>query len=121
MSQFTTPADLRMLADDKWELLSPFSFYVGEPEANEWITVPKGFVTDLASIPRILWPVLPPSGEYAKAAILHDYLYRYGRKGRRYADAVFYEAMGVLGVARWRKWLLYAAVRSFGGAFYKGS
>jgi hypothetical protein len=37
--------------------------------------VPKGFVTDLASIPRPFWSLLPPNGPYAQAAIVHDYLY----------------------------------------------
>jgi hypothetical protein len=39
------------------------------------ITVPKGFVTDLASIPRWAWELLPPDGPWAKAAVIHDYLY----------------------------------------------
>lgn len=121
MSQFTTPADLRMLPDDKWELLTPFHFYVGEESANEWVIVPFGFITDLASIPRIFWGVLPPSGEYAKAAILHDFLYRFGNKGRKYADDILLEGMTVLGVAKWRRWVIYSAVRIFGGSSYKGT
>jgi hypothetical protein len=39
------------------------------------ITVPKGFVTDLASIPRWAWDILPPDGPWAKAAVVHDFLY----------------------------------------------
>jgi hypothetical protein len=39
------------------------------------ITVPKGFVTDLASIPRWAWDILPPDGPWAKAAVIHDFLY----------------------------------------------
>jgi hypothetical protein len=39
------------------------------------ICIPKGFVTDLASIPRLFWTLLPPDGPWVKAAVIHDYLY----------------------------------------------
>ncbi len=39
------------------------------------ITVPKGFVTDLASTPRRVWALYPPFGKYLSASIVHDYLY----------------------------------------------
>lgn len=42
---------------------------------HEPIVVPRGFVTDLASIPRPLWGWLPPDGPWAKAAVVHDFLY----------------------------------------------
>ena len=42
---------------------------------TDTIRVPKGFVTDLASIPRIFWGLLPPDGPWVKAAVVHDYLY----------------------------------------------
>lgn len=42
--------------------------------AADVITIPSDFDTDLASVPRIFWPLLPPSGAYERAAVLHDYL-----------------------------------------------
>ena len=39
------------------------------------ITVPNGFITDLASTPRILWNVIAPF-DVARAAIVHDLLYK---------------------------------------------
>ena len=39
------------------------------------ITVPSGFITDLASTPRILWNVIAPF-DVARAAIVHDLLYK---------------------------------------------
>ena len=39
------------LADNKWILKEEYKY-----EVNGFvITVPKGFITDLASVPRILW------------------------------------------------------------------
>lgn len=46
----------------------------GDQQGLPAFTVPKGFVTDLASVPSVFWSVLRPDGEYAYAAILHDYL-----------------------------------------------
>ena len=83
------------------------------------ITVPAGFTTDFASIPRFFWRILPPAGEYGKAAVIHDFLYQYGRdnKGpvtKAYADGVFLRAMTDLGVGVFRRRAMYAAVRLFG-------
>lgn len=38
------------------------------------ITVPAGFITDLASMPRATWIALPPDGPWTKAAVIHDFL-----------------------------------------------
>jgi hypothetical protein len=118
MSTFTTPADLRMAGRYSFELLAPFEFHVGDYPSDEVIRVPAGFVTDLASVPRVLWSILPPHGRYAKAAIVHDYLYAQAIGTKAEADSIFNEAMAVLGVPKWRRRAMYAAVRLFGrGAF----
>ncbi len=61
------------------------------------ITVPKGFLTDLATTPRILWPIFPPFGNYMRASIFHDYLL-YLNIDKNTADDVFYELMLLDGV-----------------------
>jgi hypothetical protein len=84
------------------------------------VAVPEGFWTDLASTPRPLWPVLPPSGRYAIAAVLHDYLYRLGavpNVTRKEADEAFRDAMADAPrpVSLPARWLLYWAVRRWSG------
>jgi hypothetical protein len=84
-------------------------------------------MTDFASIPRGLWNILPPTGEYGKAAVLHDWLYctggldnwaRANRFTRAQCDRIFLEAMTILGVCPWKRRLMWLAVRAFGrGAF----
>jgi len=118
MSSFTTPLMVEMLFNGKFELLEEFSFYVGNIDDNEIITVPKGFITDLATIPKLFWVLLPPTGKYGKAAILHDYLYSNAIETKRYADDVFLEAMKVLGVGRIKRTIMYYAVRLFGNGTY---
>lgn len=119
MSSFTTPADLRIVSASQLMLLAEFEYHVGAYPSDDVITVPAGTVTDLATTPRWIWSVLPPFGEYAKAAIVHDYLYQQAIGSKRYADEVFLEAMTVLGVPRWRRTVMYWAVRVFGRGNYK--
>lgn len=85
---------------------------VGAPEGKiNKITVPAGFKTDLASIPRFFWRVLPPVGRYDKAAVVHDYLYQFNGVTRKQADDVLLEGMRVLGVPGWQCNVIYAGVR----------
>ena len=79
------------------------------------VTVPKGFVTDFASIPRAFWKRLRPDGEYTYAAILHDYLYWMQRRSRQEADEIFNFAMEDLEIGGLTRATIYNAVRVFGG------
>jgi len=75
--------------------------------------VEAGFVTDGASIPRLLWPLIghPIDPSYYPAAIVHDSLYCNQPVTRGCADAVFCRLLRRLGVARWRVALMYTGVR----------
>ena len=89
------------------------------------LTVPAGFPTDFASIPRGLWNILPPVGKYDAAAMCHDWLYQTGMYhgvtvDRGDADRVLLEAMEVLGVARWQRWAIYLGVRIGGAGIWRG-
>lgn len=76
------------------------------------ITVPAGFETDLASVPRFFWRWFPPAGDYAAAAVVHDWFYRHPSGISRFlADAIFRDLMAALGVPAWKRWLMWAAVR----------
>jgi hypothetical protein len=81
------------------------------------VRVPIGFQTDLASIPRWLWSVVPKSGAYDRPAVVHDWLYYDGGGGltRGQADAVLTEAMVSCRVAAYTRIVLAAGVRLGGG------
>lgn len=119
MSSFTTPADLRMLDNYRWQLLAAFEYHVGSYPSDTVIRVPAGAVTDLASVPRLLWAIFPPHGRWAKAAIIHDYLYARAIGSKASADRTFLEAMTVLGVSHFTRTLMYWAVRWFGRGNYR--
>ena len=85
---------------------------------NKYITytVPIGFVTDGASIPKLFWSLVgsPFTGLYRRAALIHDYLYAIQTTKRSYADKVFLECMKVLKVGWWKRRIMYMAVRTCG-------
>ncbi|OZU14097.1 phage tail protein [Salmonella enterica subsp. enterica serovar Altendorf] len=118
MSQFTTPAILEMLSHYNWRVHEPFEFYLSD-DNSDVISVPAGFVTDLATVPRIFWTLLPPDGKYAKAAIIHDYLYDNALRTKKEADLIFLDGMTVLGVPKWKRTIMYWAVRLFGRGNYR--
>jgi|SRR5215217_1560451 len=95
---------------------SPFAFISKEVGP---VDVEVGFDTDFASVPRGLWNLYPPDGEYTEAAVIHDALYWHQATAekdgkpvtRPQADAVFLEAMKALGIGWLTRTILYRAVR----------
>lgn len=77
-------------------------------------TVPTGFESDGASVPRPFWFLFPPSGPYTPAAILHDWFCVERCVPSAIAHRMLLEAMHSLGVPRRIRWPMYAAVRVFG-------
>ena len=95
------------------------------------ITVPEGFITDLASVPRPMWWAIAPF-DVARAAIIHDLLYKTIRqyrwkmktkedkdlvaKAKVISDKVFLLAMNDAHppVAQWKKYSAWKAVDLFG-------
>ena len=81
-------------------------------------TVPAGFQTDLASVPRLPVVYWLTGGTSNAAAVVHDYLYSTHLVDRKTADAVLREASAVTGVPAWRRSLMWAGVRVFGGSHW---
>jgi hypothetical protein len=98
----------------KFILAKPLRFTLSTNGGRVGVTVPAGFVTDFASVPRPLWPIFPPAGAWCEAAVVHDYLYSSKACSRFLADALFRECMAHCGVPVWRRMLMYYAVRVFG-------
>jgi Protein of unknown function (DUF1353) len=67
------PPQIALFGDSEWWLLTA-SLPTRIGNSTEIITVPKGFVTDLTSIPRFFWSAFSKTGPYMSAAILHDFL-----------------------------------------------
>lgn len=112
MGYFNDTVTLQPLPDGhNWKVVDPV-IYVDD--AREVIAVPAGFTTDLASVPRLFWAIIPPFGKYDGAAIVHDYLYSTQIYTRAKSDGILLEAMKAEGVSAFERWVIYSAVRSFG-------
>ncbi len=92
-----------------WELTANFK-YINPPIS---VIVPKGFLTDGGSLPRIVWTLIgsPWSGRYPKACVPHDWHYWSQTITRKEADRQFLDGMEILGVSWWKRRLMYRVVR----------
>ncbi|ECG2028692.1 DUF1353 domain-containing protein [Salmonella enterica subsp. enterica] len=113
MGRFTTPAILEMLDHFLWRVYEPFEFYLSD-DISDIISVPAGFITDFATIPRIFWTFMPPDGKYSKTAIIHNWIYDNALRTKKEADLIFLDRMTVLGVPKWKRIVMYLEVRWFG-------
>jgi hypothetical protein len=114
--------DISPFADwDYYYLNKPISWRPEAEYQNEYIAieVPPGFVTDLASIPGIFWSILPKTGRYAHAAIIHDYLYWTQALPRDVADQILKIDMEESNVGSSTVFAIYNAVRTFGEGAWK--
>ena len=131
--------DLRQLPERgrmtvRFELLDDLGYTTRPPDGSDasgpmWSrsavehVVPAGFVTDLASVPELLWGVIASYGRQTLPAVLHDQLYATAaradtlpraRRLRRDADVLFRSTLRESGAGPVRQWLMWAAVRTFG-------
>lgn len=112
------PPTLIPFADGEfWVLGNDLVFTVRD--TGQKIIVPRGFVTDFASVPRIFWTFFPKHGEYTRAAIVHDYLYWQQQCSREQADELFDIVMEDSDVDSTSRFTIYAAVRVWGDSSWQ--
>jgi hypothetical protein len=114
------PPQIAPFGDSEWWILTA-SLPTRIGNSTEIITIPKGFVTDLTSIPRFFWSAFSKTGPYMSAAILHDYLYWDQRCTRAEADKIFDIEMKSYGVNDTSRKLIFSAVSEFGEAAWKSN
>jgi hypothetical protein len=90
----------------------PFRYQADLLAAPGIITVPVGFQTDFASVPRFVPLIYALLGDTAhEPAVVHDWLYYSAITTKEISDKILLEAMGVLGVPAWRRYPIYWGVR----------
>lgn len=107
-----TKLEVKKDKEHGWRLTSDFYFTIDGVSRS----VPKGFPTDLASIPYPISLILPPDGEYKVSAVIHDFLLRRMYEGemgltRRYAAKVFLYSLKNQNINTLKVGLLYSGVR----------
>lgn len=112
---------------DRWRLVNPVTAVL--TDGTELI-VNELYVTDFASVPQILWSLIPPIGRYNRAALVHDFLYdlRFREEvlgeneARKFADLQFlYIANSVYPKGEILHYLMYKMIRWFGKRAWRAS
>jgi hypothetical protein len=99
-----------------WMLESPLIHEIGK-DSPYIVIVPRGFVTDFASVPKplqILRGSLPIAQRYGSATVVHDYLYWRQDCTREQSDNILEIAMMEAGVSLLERKLIHEGVRQFG-------
>lgn len=115
-SRFMTELQVQKVKRRYWRLTSELIYH---SELVGLVTVPVGFVTDFASVPRLPIAFLLVGDTAHTAAVIHDYLYRVNKMTRKRADEVFLEAMNAESTAKWRRRIMYLTVRLGGRRTWK--
>lgn len=102
--------------------ISDMYFEIADPKDQIYLYVPRGFLTDGASIPKILQGLFPVWDDYYQAAIFHDYLCEYLTKyvngkavkiTRSEADKLFSDILVYMGINTVKRKLVIAGVVSY--------
>lgn len=109
---------------DRYQTACELHVAIGDvPGLVHVVVIPRGYIFDGASIPRVLWSLIGSPFEPAlmKAACVHDWYCEHTAdcyQSRVIGDAVFFYLLTKAGVARWRRVLLYLGVRLNSFWFY---
>jgi hypothetical protein len=104
------------LSNDRLTLMSEVTVVVALPGAvMSCGPMLEGYNWDGASIPRLMWPVMghPLQADLRLASLAHDWLCEHSATmaERTMADAVLLYLLAQAGVAGWRRWCIWLAVR----------
>lgn len=113
MSAFLDPLVVQEIDDSVFQVVDhPFRY---QSDLAGPITVPVGFYTDFASVPRVMPLAYACLGDTAhEPAVVHDWLYYAAITTREVADNVLLEAMKAWGMSAWRYYPIYWGVRAGG-------
>lgn len=121
VAEFLTPLRMEKIGAQRWLLTDVLQF--SSAERDGIVVAPRGFQTDLASIPRLLWWLFPKVDKWDAAAVIHDAGYGHVLLSeigepvlvtKREADRLFLEGMTVLEVNWLQRTVMYWMVRLFG-------
>lgn len=104
---FRSTLKVEKIGSKRWRLLEDLIY---EDESFK-ITVPAGFETDFATVPRPLWWFCPPAtGSHAEPSVTHDYLLATG-VDIKIADNLFLSAMEANGVNKLKRLIIFTTLK----------
>jgi Protein of unknown function (DUF1353) len=85
----------------KWRLVENWHFKLKEDKEIVEILLPKDFLFNGASIPRIFWFILSPVGLLMIPGLIHDYGYRYNQLWQKHVNGNIEPYMKEAGRKAW--------------------
>lgn len=98
-----------------WRLLVPIDVLLS---TGEKITIEAGYYTDLSSVPKWLWSIARPYGDFLLAALIHDWLYYNNIGTQKAADLEMFLWSQVLNDNELDNLIRYNMVRVFGKSWW---
>jgi hypothetical protein len=131
--EFDSYLETREVADGIWELTEDFRVLIHSDDKTIEVIVSKGFVSDMASVPRLPFAYLLYGGIGNYAAVLHDGLYSNSslvricdfdtqipfNPDRAFCDDAFQAGLEARGISAWKSKPMYWAVRWKGDKYYQ--
>lgn len=105
---FRSELSVTWISKRRWRLNEPLVYT--DKHGRTW-TVPEGYETDFASIPRWFRWLVARDAELAMAATLHDWLIEWRKAPYRLCDWLFFEAARSYDVRPVRAWVAYKGTR----------
>ena len=112
---FLDPLLVQAYAHGAWVLMGNFRYQAADGTVH---TAPKYFITDLASTPWLVKPLLNGIEDRA-CGVIHDWLYCQNKLAREQCDALFYEMLLATGADLRRAQLMFSGLRIGGGSRYR--
>lgn len=113
--EFLTELSVKEKSDGVWELQDNLVY---NSKILGLVTVPKGFVTDFASVPRVPIAYMFYGDRAHREAVVHDFLYQNHVCSKHTADRVFMEAMKARKKSFLIRWPMYLGVVLGGQSSY---
>lgn len=116
MNRFLSHLDGKWLDDERFQLDEPL-IYRSEL-LDEMLIVPKGFITDFASVPRVPIVYMAFGDRAHHESVPHDFLYQTHKTSKLTADRIFLEAMKARSKPVWIRYGMFYGVVLGGGPSY---
>lgn len=84
------------------------------------LTIPKGYVYDMATVPKWLWSFVRPFNDGLFGTLIHDYLYVNRIGTRRQADREYLFWNNLTNKNKFDNYIRYYTVRAFGWILWYG-
>lgn len=117
-----SPSVSKMFGRNYWYLGEDVQYTINNDRDTYEFLIERGYLTDGATVPRLLWSIVPLWDECALAVVAHDFLCNYGwvvkngkltKLERAEIDKLFLHLLDFSNVAKFKYWMMYIAVRVF--------